>query len=99
MNSSNSTHFLKLLRARKKEMKEKYGVKNVGIFGSYVRSEEKETSDIDILVEFEEPSFDHFMDLAFFLEDLFGKRVDLVTTKGLSPYINPFVEKEVVWVE
>ena len=57
----------------------------------------KETSDVDILVEFEEPTFRNFMGLAFFLEGLFGREVDLVTTKGLSPYIRPHVEKEVIW--
>ena len=64
-----------------------------------MRGDIKETSDIDVLVEFEKPSFDNFMDLLFFLEDLFGKKVDLVTTKGISPYISPFVKKEVVWCE
>ncbi|MDD3566042.1 MAG: nucleotidyltransferase domain-containing protein, partial [Methanothrix sp.] len=59
--------------------------------------EGKETSDVDVLVEFVEPSFDSFMDLAFFLEDLFGRDVDLVTIGGLSPHIAPFVEREVVW--
>jgi len=48
-------------------------------------------------VEFEVPSFDNFMDLAFFLEELFGREVDLVTTRGLSPHVAPFVEREVVW--
>ncbi len=50
-----------------------------------------------MLVEFTKLSFDNFMDLDFFLEDLFGKEVDLVTTGGLSPYVAPFVEREVVW--
>jgi predicted nucleotidyltransferase len=50
-------------------------------------------------VEFENPTFDNFMDLLFFLEDLFGKDVDLITTRGMSPYIRPNIEKEVVWCE
>ena len=86
------------LKKRESEIKERFGVKKIGLFGSRVRGEQKKTSDIDILVEFEEPSFDHFMDLSFFLEDLFGKTVDLITTNGISPYIAPSIRKEVVWV-
>ena len=88
---------LKLLKEHENEIKRRFGVKRIGIFGSHARGAEKETSDVDVLVEFTKPSFDNFMDLAFFLEDLFGKEVDLVTTKGLSPYVAPFVEREVVW--
>jgi hypothetical protein len=50
-------------------------------------------------VEFEEPTFRNFMGLVFFLEELFDREVDLVTIKGLSPYIRPYVEREVVWSE
>ena len=88
---------LKVLKEHENEIKRRFGVKRIGIFGSHARGEEKETSDVDVLVEFVEPSFDNFMDLAFFLEDLFGREVDLVTTGGLSPHIAPFVEREVVW--
>jgi predicted nucleotidyltransferase len=88
---------LKVLKEHENEIQRRFGVKRIGIFGSYARGEEKEKSDVDVLVEFAEPSFDNFMDLVFFLEDLFGKEVDLVTTRSLSPYIAPFVEREVVW--
>lgn len=88
---------LRILKANEKEVKRKFGVRKIGIFGSYARGEEKETSDVDVLVEFEEPTFRNFMGLVFFLEELFGREVDLVTTRGLSPYIRPAVEKEVVW--
>jgi len=52
-------------------------------------------------VEFEldKNTFDNFMDLLFYLEDLFGKKVDLITTGGLHQYIRPFVEREVIWCE
>jgi hypothetical protein len=88
---------LKILKEHESEIKRRFGVKRIGIFGSHARGEEKETSDVDVLVEFEVPSFDNFMDLAFFLEELFGREVDLVTTRGLSPHVAPFVEREVVW--
>jgi len=90
---------IETLKKHEREIKERYGVRRIGVFGSYVRGEQKETSDIDILVEFDEPTFDNFMNLSFYLEGLFGKKVDLITTRGMSPYISPVVEKEVVWCE
>jgi len=77
----------------------KYKVRKIGLFGSYFRGDTTGRSDIDLLVEFKEPTFDNFMGLLFYLENLFGKKVDLITTKGLSPYIRPFVEKEIEWHE
>jgi len=77
----------------------KYGVKKLELFGSYVKGEQKNDSDIDFLVEFEKPDFDSFMDLAFFLEDLFERKVELITKGSLSPYIEPYVEKELIWSE
>ena len=88
---------LKILKEHENDIKRRFGVKRIGIFGSHARGEEKATSDVDVLVEFEVPSFDNFMELAFFLEELFGREVDLVTTRGLSPHVAPFVEREVVW--
>jgi len=90
---------IETLKKHEREIKERYGVRRIGVFGSYVRGEQKEASDIDILVEFDEPTFDNFMNLSFYLEGLFGKKVDLITTRGMSPYISPVVEKEVVWCE
>jgi len=89
---------ISLLKKHKGLLK-KYKVKRIGLFGSYVRGEQKRGSDIDFLVEFEEPNFDNFMDLIFHLEDLFRKKVELITNGSLSPYIEPYVEKEVKWYE
>lgn len=77
----------------------KYKVKRIGLFGSYVRHAQKRQSDIDFLVELKEPSFDNFMELVFSLEELFGKKVDIITHNSLSPYIRPHVEQEVKWHE
>ena len=88
-----------LLRSHAKEIKTCFGVKRIGLFGSFARGEHKASSDIDILVEFEKPTFRNFMDLSFYLEDLFGRNVDLVTVRGLHPRIRPYVEKEVIWSE
>ena len=89
---------LRLLKSNKNILR-KYKVKKIGLFGSYVRKEQKVRSDIDFLVELEEPDFDNFMDLVFYLENLFGRKVDLITEGSLSPYIRPYVEKEVEWYE
>lgn len=71
------------LASRKGEIMKRFGVKHIGLFGSCARGEETENSDVDVLVEFEEPSFDNFMDLAFYLEDLFGRKVDILTPEGV----------------
>jgi len=68
-----------ILRRRDREIKERFHVKRIGLFGFFARGEDKESSDIDIMMEFEQPTFDNFMNLAFFLEDLLGRKVELVT--------------------
>ena len=88
-----------LLRSHAEDIKARFAVKRIGLFGSYARGEQKASSDIDILVEFEKPTFRNFMDLSFYLEDLFGREVDLVTVKGLHSRIRPYVEKDVIWSE
>ncbi|HEY9205439.1 MAG TPA: nucleotidyltransferase family protein [Candidatus Methanoperedens sp.] len=92
---------LAIIKKNKTSLKERFGVKKIGVFGSTVRGEAKMESDVDVLVEFEsaKKNFDNFMELSFFLEDIFGKKVDLITTSGLDKYIRPYVEKEVVWCE
>jgi len=90
---------LKILKEHEKEIKRRFSVRKIGIFGSHVRGEDKETSDVDVLVEFEDPTFRNFMGLVFFLEELFGRDLDLVTTRGLSPYIRPHGGEGVVWAE
>ncbi len=79
----------------------RYGVKQIGIFGSFARSEQTRSSDVDVLVEFVDgqATFDNFMHLVYFLEDLFGRKVDLLTVRGIDKYIRSRVEREVIWVE
>jgi uncharacterized protein len=76
------------------------GVKKVGVFGSFVRGEQHANSDIDLLVEFDptRKTFDSFIELSFFLEDVLQHRVEIVTTESLSPYIGPHILKEVEYV-
>ena len=82
-----------------KERLRELGVRRIGLFGSWARNEADEDSDIDFVVEFEEgeKNFDNFIALAFFLEELLGRKVDLLTLEGISPYIRPFVEKEAIY--
>jgi|WetSurSiteA1Bulk_404760.scaffolds.fasta_scaffold21034_2 uncharacterized protein len=83
-----------LLRSHANYIKANFAVKRIGLFGSFARGEQKVSSDIDILVEFEKPTFRNFMNLSFYLEDLLGREVDLVTVKGLHSRIRPYVEKD-----
>ncbi len=78
-----------------------YGVNRIGVFGSFVREEETQESDIDILVEFEKglKTFDNYMDLKFFLEELFGTSIDLVTAEALKPQLKEQILKEVEYAE
>lgn len=93
-----SVNLFDILKRHKKDISAKYHVKKIGIFGSYAKGLENEESDVDILVEFEYSSFDNFMDLSFYLEDLFHKKVDLLTPNSLSPFMKASVKKEVLWV-
>jgi predicted nucleotidyltransferase len=77
-----------------------YGIRSIGLFGSFARGQAKPESDIDLLVEFapEKKTFDNFIDTCFLLEDLFGRRIELVTKESLSTYISPYVLREVEYV-
>ena len=74
-----------------------YGVKQIGLFGSFVRDEGKADSDVDFLVDFEKEkkTLKNLVGLGEFLEMLFEKKVDIVTPQGLSKYIGPYILKEV----
>ena len=88
-----------LLAKHKTELIEKYGVKEIGIFGSYVKEEQKETSDVDILGEFKGPvGMLMFTNLKNYLSDLFGVNVDLVMKKALKPRIGRRILSEVIYV-
>jgi predicted nucleotidyltransferase len=78
-----------------------FGVQRLGLFGSFVRQQQNAESDVDMLVEFapERKTFDAFMELAAFLEDLLERRVELVTPESLSPYIGPAILKEIEYVD
>jgi predicted nucleotidyltransferase len=90
---------VEILKEHEAEMATRFSVRKIGVFGSHARGEQGPDSDVDILVEFERVSFDNYMDLLYYLEDLLSTKVDLVTVGGISPYLKEQVEKEVVWCE
>lgn len=90
--------FIKLLESHRAEIRA-LGVKSLAVFGSVSRDQAGPDSDVDILVAFENsPSFDKFMDLKFFLEDLLKRKVDLVTEAALKPRMKPVVKREAIRV-
>jgi predicted nucleotidyltransferase len=85
-----------------KELIKSFGVTEIGLFGSYVRDEQTETSDIDILVDFykEKKTLRNYIDFCDLLENMFQKnKIDIVSKKGLSEYIGPHILKEVNYVQ
>jgi predicted nucleotidyltransferase len=88
-----------ILAMHRDELRERFKVKEIGVFGSYVRGEEKEGSDIDILVEFDEPvGLISFVGLKNHLSDLSGVEVDLVMKSALKPRIGKRILNEVIYV-
>ncbi len=86
-----------ILAGRKEELKKRFGVTEIGIFGSYVRREQKESSDLDILVEFEKPvSLLHIVSVENYLSDLLGIKVDLVPRKNIRAELKETILKETV---
>ncbi len=92
-------NIINLLRENGDNLK-RFGIKKVGIFGSFVRNEQTIDSDVDLLATFEKElkTFDNFMNAAFFLEDIFKIPVELVTEESISPYLKPHIMKEVEYV-
>jgi predicted nucleotidyltransferase len=90
---------LALLRKHEEQIRYQYGVFRIGIFGSFIRGEERPDSDVDVLVEFKEgqETFNNYMDLKFYLEDLFQRNVDLVIRDSIKRRLRDPIENEVVY--
>ena len=88
------------IKKNEEVIKKKFKVREIGIFGSVVRGEETEKSDIDIVVEFESggKNFDNYMELKFFLEELLGASVDLVSKSAIKERLKSKILEEVVYV-
>jgi len=100
MKVQNKDEVIKQLQAHTKDI-ERFGIEKFGIFGSFVRNESiTDESDVDILISFKPgcKTFDNFMGLSFYLEDLFDLSVDLITVESLSPYVGSKIITEVEYV-
>ncbi|KKO21090.1 MAG: nucleotidyltransferase family protein [Candidatus Brocadia sp.] len=86
-----------IIAKHKNKLHDKYSVIEIGIFGSYVREEQKETSDVDILVEFEKPvSLLQIVSLENYLSDILGVKVDVVPKKNIRKELKDYILKEAV---
>jgi predicted nucleotidyltransferase len=96
--NTTSDAILRILVEHKQQLAA-YGVDQIGLFGSYLRNEATENSDIDFLVDIrkDKKTFKNFLSLNYYLEDLFGRKVELVTTQSLSPHIGPHILKTVLY--
>lgn len=88
----------RIINEHREELEERYKVRNIAIFGSYVRGEETPDSDIDIVVEFKEPVGFLFIHLADFLEEILGTKVDLLTPEAIKPNRRKYILEELVYV-
>ena len=93
----NSKNILKKIEEKKSLLK-KFGVKKIGLFGSFVRGEQKKNSDVDFLVEFKDVDFDNYIELMVLLEKLLKRKIDLVIERNLVPELN-YVKKEAEYVK
>ena len=95
----NRTTTLQLLAQHKQTLAQRFGVVRLALFGSVVRGTSKQGSDVDVLIAFDGPATsERYFGVQFYLEDLLGSPVDLVTEKALRPELRPFIEKDAVHV-
>jgi len=92
-----SDEILDFLKQHKRDLETRFSVKRIGFFGSVLHGSAIGSSDVDILVELAQPTFDHYMDLKFFLEDQLGIPVDLVLADSLKPRLKPIIAREVAY--
>ena len=86
---------LETLRDHSAEMSARFGVRRLGLFGSYARGEQSEGSDVDVLAEFERPLGLRFIDFTVYLESLLGEKVDVLTPAGLEAIRNPQIAEKI----
>ena len=98
-NKSDFQQVIDILTSYLENLKLKYQVKSLGVFGSFVRGEATDNSNLDLLVEFKgDVTFDNYMDLKFLLEDLFNRKIDLVIKEDIKPQIRERILEETVYV-
>jgi predicted nucleotidyltransferase len=94
-----SDKILNFLKENRNYLSNRFGIKNIGIFGSFIRNSQNNKSDIDLLVEFNEgqKTFDNYMDLKYYLEDIFIRQIDLCLKNSLRKELKKNILKEVVY--
>ncbi len=93
------SEIIDLLVRHKSILADRFDVKLLALFGSVARNTDQENSDVDILVAFDAPATsDRYFGVQFYLEDLIGRPVDLVTEKALRAELRPYIEKEALYV-
>ena len=97
MLAGNGNDVVKIIKSKRRMIK-RYGVKSLALFGSAARNRMRKNSDVDVLVQFEQPTWSNYIGLKFYLQDLLGREVDLVTLNGLKPAMRPSVEKDLMYV-
>ncbi len=99
MNKNQKDKFdvLQVIREMRSDLAMRFSVRSIGVFGSFARGDAEPKSDVDILVELADPTFDHYMDLKFKLEEVFQRPVDLVMADTVKPRLKPIIEREVVY--
>ncbi|MCK4826262.1 nucleotidyltransferase family protein [bacterium] len=90
-------YVLRIIRGIQSELADRFTVQRIGVFGSFAKGDESPESDVDIIVELAEPTFDHYMDLKFRLEEVLKRPVDLVMADTVKPRIKPIIEREIVY--
>jgi uncharacterized protein len=90
---------IKSLIIRNRQILKKYNVDSIALFGSFSRNNQVKSSDIDLLVDFNEPTYDNYVGLKSDLEDIFKRKVDLVNVKALKERIKPYILKDATWLE
>lgn len=88
---------LTFLSSNREALRTRFSVQRIGLFGSILHGTATQDSDVDVLVELAQPTFDNYMDLKFFLEDHIGRPVDLVLADCVKPRLAPIIEREVVY--
>ena len=88
----------KIINQHEQELEGKFKVEKIGVFGSYVKGEQKKKSDLDVLVEFKEPIGLEFVELAEFLENILKVKIDLVSRGAIKPNRWKYVEKDLTYV-
>ena len=93
----NKEKILSFLQDHREYIKDRFSVRRIGLFGSVLHGTADADSDVDILVELDQPTFDNYMDLKFFLEDSLNLSVDLVLADSVKPRLKPIISNEVTY--